>query len=64
MPLVRFTGEEGRETRKGFVREMLFNPDTKDGVKGVFASDLARERFGVFGCPYMTVQVQVQVLNL
>lgn len=40
---------------KGFVEEieMLLNPDSKDGVKGVFASDFARVRFGVFGCPCM-----------
>jgi hypothetical protein len=55
--VVRFTGEEGRETTKGLdeAREILFIPEIKDGVKGVFASDLARVRFGVFGCPYMEV---------
>lgn len=50
MPLqvARLTGEEGRDTTKGFEIDKLFKP--KDGVKGVFASDLARVRFGVFGC--------------
>jgi hypothetical protein len=50
MPLevVRLTGDEGRDTTKG-LREMLFKPDIKEGVKGVFASDLALVRFGVFG---------------
>jgi hypothetical protein len=59
MPLdvVRLTGDEGRETTKGFAREMLLKPATKEGVKGVFASDLARLRFGVFGCPYMKEKI-------
>lgn len=50
--VVRLTGEEGRETTKGFVdvREMLLKPETSDGVKGVFASERVRwRRDGVLG---------------
>jgi hypothetical protein len=41
--LERLTGEDA-------TREMLFKAESKEGVKGVFVSDLARLRFGVFGC--------------
>jgi hypothetical protein len=50
--VVRFTGEEGRETTKGFVdaRDMLLSPEIRDGVKGVFTSERVRwRRDGVFG---------------
>lgn len=59
LDVVRLTGDEGREATKGLVdaREMLFIPESREGVSGVFASERARWRregvLGVLGCPYM-----------
>lgn len=49
-----FVGPPGRELRLvGEPNETLFIPDKMDGVKGVFASDRARCREGVFGWAYI-----------